>query len=122
MDHNALLAMVLNDEDWVCKLAYLADIFIKMNEMNPSLQGKTATVFDANTKVSSFKRKLMYWLECVEKEDINCFLLTKSFLNENNIKIQEKVQKNMQAHLEALKDSFEHYFPTAQDLMTFNGY
>ena len=26
-----------------------------------------------------------------------------------------KLQKNIQAHLEALKDSFEHYFPTAQE-------
>ena len=71
MDHNALLATVLNDEDWVCKLAYLADIFSKMNL---SLQGKTATVFDANAKVSSFKRKLMYWLECVKKISIASFL------------------------------------------------
>ena len=96
-------------------MAYLADIFSKMNEMNLSLQGKTATVFDANAKVSSFKRKLMYWLECVKKEDIYCFPLTKSFVNENNIKIQEILQKNIQAHLEALKASFEHYFPTAQE-------
>ena len=57
----------------------------------------------------------MYWLECVKKEDIDCFPLTKSFLNENNIKIQEKLQKYIQAHLEALNDSFEHYFPTAQE-------
>ena len=84
MDHNALLATVLNNEDWVCKLAYLADIF---SEINLSLQGKTATFFDANAKVSSFKRKLTYLLECVKKEDIDCFPLTKSFLNENNIKI-----------------------------------
>ena len=56
MDYNALLATVVNDEDWVCKLAYLADIFSKINEMNLSLQGKTATVFDANAKVSSSKR------------------------------------------------------------------
>jgi len=115
MDHNALLATVLNDGDWVCKLVYLADIFSKINEMNLSLQGKTVTVFDANAKVSSFKRKLMYWLECVKKEDIDCFPLTKSFLNENNIKIQGKLQKNIPAHLEALKDSFEHYFPAAQE-------
>lgn len=64
MDHNAPLVMVLNDEDWVCKLAYLAGIFNKLNKMNLSLQGKTATVFDAYVNVSSFKRVLMYWSEC----------------------------------------------------------
>ncbi|KAJ8884919.1 hypothetical protein PR048_011115 [Dryococelus australis] len=30
MEHNAPLATVLNDEDWVCKLAHLADIFRKI--------------------------------------------------------------------------------------------
>ena len=43
----------------------------------------------------------------VREKDIDCFLLTKSFLNENNIKIQENLQKNIQAHLEDSKDSFE---------------
>ena len=57
----------------------------------------------------------MYLLECVEREDIDWFPLTKSFWNENNIKIEEKLQKNIQALLEALKDSFEHYFPAAQE-------
>ena len=50
-----------------------------------------------------------------EKVDIDCFPVTKSFLNENNIKIQEKIQENIQADLIALKNSFEHYFPTARE-------
>ncbi|KAJ8896306.1 hypothetical protein PR048_001650, partial [Dryococelus australis] len=36
-----------------------------MNESSISLQGKSTTVFDTNAKVSSFKRKIMYWLEWV---------------------------------------------------------
>ncbi|KAJ8872925.1 hypothetical protein PR048_026541 [Dryococelus australis] len=57
----------------------------------------------------------MYWLECVVNKDIDCFPLTKRFLDENNIKIQGKTQNNIQTHLEALKDSFDYYFPTAQE-------
>ncbi|KAJ8889835.1 hypothetical protein PR048_009339 [Dryococelus australis] len=115
MEYSALLARVLNYEDWVCKLAYLADIFDKMNEMSISLKGKSATVFDTNAKVSSFKRKIMYWLECVVNEDTDCFALTKSFLDQNNIKIQEKKHNTIRTHLKALKDSFEYYFLSSQE-------
>lgn len=55
------------------------------------------------TKVSAFKRNFMYWLECVEEKDIKWFPLTKSFVNENNIKLQEKMEKNIQLHFGALK-------------------
>ncbi|KAJ8877701.1 hypothetical protein PR048_022156, partial [Dryococelus australis] len=101
-ERNALLATVLNYED--CKLPI-------------SLQGKSATVFDTNAKVSSFKRKIIYSLECVVYEDIDCFSLTKSFLDGNNLKIQEKMQNNIHTHLEVLKYLFEYYFPTTQEKM-----
>lgn len=42
-----------------------------------------------------------------EKEYIDCFPIVKRFLNENNIQLQEKIQKNMPVHLEDLKNLFE---------------
>lgn len=45
--------------------------------------------------------------------------LERSFLNENNIKIREKILINIQLHLETLKDWFEHYFLTTQVLDDF---
>lgn len=33
MDHNTQLTKVLKDEDWVRKLAYLADMFINIKEI-----------------------------------------------------------------------------------------
>lgn len=50
MDHNAQLVSILNDENWVSELTYLADMLSKTSEMNLSLQEETVTVFKAMTK------------------------------------------------------------------------
>jgi hypothetical protein len=39
-DNNSLLADYLNDQEWLYKLCYLANIFSKMNEFSTSIQGK----------------------------------------------------------------------------------
>lgn len=51
----------------------------------------------------------------MRKEDINSFPFSKSFLDENNIHLRGEIQRNIKKDLEALKDSFEYYFPTAQE-------
>lgn len=48
---------VLHDEQWLIKLAYLAEIFGKVNEITTILQGKSTTVFLARDKLSAFKKK-----------------------------------------------------------------
>lgn len=35
-------------------------------------------------------------------------------MNENNIHLRGEIQRNIKEELEALKNSFEYYFPTAQ--------
>ena len=40
---------------------HLADIFLKMNEMSRSWQGKQLTEFDVNYKIWAFKQKLKFW-------------------------------------------------------------
>lgn len=39
----------------------LADIFLKMNDMSLSIQGKQLTVLVANDNILAFKRKLEFW-------------------------------------------------------------
>ncbi len=39
-----LLATLFEDNNWIAKLAYLADIFTKLNELNLSLQGRDTTI------------------------------------------------------------------------------
>ena len=42
---NSPLAEFLLDEMWLCKLAYLADIFGRLNELNTFLQGPCTSIF-----------------------------------------------------------------------------
>jgi hypothetical protein len=47
-----------SDVSWLQQLAYLADVFNKLNEFNLSMQGRSITVFTAEDKVASMKLKL----------------------------------------------------------------
>ena len=42
---NSPLEEFLLDEMWLCKLAYLADIFGRLNELDTSLQGPCMSIF-----------------------------------------------------------------------------
>lgn len=56
-DNNSLLEDYLNDQEWLSKLCYLADIISKINEFSKSIQGKPKTIFDANDKIVALKKK-----------------------------------------------------------------
>jgi hypothetical protein len=49
---------LFNNEEWLSRLAYLADIFDKLNTLNMGLQGINMTIFTTYDKINSFKRKL----------------------------------------------------------------
>jgi hypothetical protein len=51
-------AKFFEDEEWLEKLSYLADIFHHMNQLNKSLQDPRENVFSSSDKISVLKRKL----------------------------------------------------------------
>ena len=57
IDGDFTLGDRLRDERCLMKLAYLADIIKKLNDLSLSLQGKVVTVFEASDKVQEFKKK-----------------------------------------------------------------
>ncbi|KAG9493567.1 hypothetical protein GDO78_001455 [Eleutherodactylus coqui] len=65
-DQNSLLAVFMNAQAWLCKLCYLADSFLKMNEFSTSIQGKQNTIFNANDKIAALKKKIAFYMESVE--------------------------------------------------------
>jgi len=110
-DQNSLLADYLNDQEWLCKLCYLADIFSKMNEFSTSIQGKQKTIFDANDKIFALKRKIAFYIENVDNKDLTCFSLTSSFLQENKLTINESLLEMIKEHLNNLLQNLNSYFP-----------
>jgi hypothetical protein len=45
------------DEAWLCRLAYLTDIFSKFSDLNLNLQGNGNNIFSMEDKVRAFYRK-----------------------------------------------------------------
>lgn len=60
IDHQFDLQSWMTDSQWLAGLAYLSDIFTKINDVNLAPLVKCATVFTANDTVSAFKRKWQF--------------------------------------------------------------
>jgi hypothetical protein len=79
MELRTEIAMSLREKEKLCEgfetqgsivsLAYLADIFSHLNDLNISLQGSEVTVLDANDKIAAFQQKLALWKRRVAKDD-----------------------------------------------------
>nr|XP_034838509.1 zinc finger BED domain-containing protein 5-like [Maniola hyperantus] len=103
---------LLRDERWLMRLAYLADIFDKLNTVSSSLQGRMITIFTVSDKVSSLKEKIALWIECLGQKRYECFPLLEQFLKKyNHLQIATDVEISIREHLTNLKTSLEEYFP-----------
>ena len=56
--NNQKFQKLLSDDKWVAKVAYLADVFSLLNELNISLQGQLKDVFTVQDKIKAFRKKL----------------------------------------------------------------
>ena len=59
--HVLLAKKHLEDNNWLAKLSFLADMFDKLNELNFSLQGPLTTAVTLSDKVAAFMAKLEMW-------------------------------------------------------------
>lgn len=57
--NNPKLQKCLPDNEWLAKLAYLADIFSLLYELNISLQGQLKDVFTLRSKMDAFQKKIL---------------------------------------------------------------
>lgn len=53
-EHESPYAALFKDNEWLSKLAYLADIFAKLNDLNVSLQVRDGTILTLYDRVSGF--------------------------------------------------------------------
>ena len=55
--NNHDLYALLEDDCWIAKLAYLADIFEHLNELNFKMQEKNKNILTCSDKLKGFKEK-----------------------------------------------------------------
>jgi hypothetical protein len=79
------------DRHFQLSLAYLVDIFDKLNVLNASMQGPNTNVFDTHFKVIGMKHKLKFYIAKVTKGDITIFPTMCAQLNQKNYKELQKI-------------------------------
>ena len=74
----------LRCEFWMAKLAYLKDIFGKLNIINSSMQGKNENILTATDTLVAFKKKIVIWKN---KAKLGEFDMFPTMGNNNPLKI-----------------------------------
>lgn len=77
-DRQSPLAAHFSDKSWLAKLAYLS-IFMSLNELNLTMQGRMADTFRLADKVAGFKAKLATWARRVNRGVFDMFSNLSSF-------------------------------------------
>lgn len=66
--NNFILREKLNDFSWLCKIAYLVDLFTHLNVLNIKLQGPDTNIFVVEDKTEAMIKKLKLWVNRVERK------------------------------------------------------
>ncbi|GBL84097.1 Zinc finger BED domain-containing protein 5 [Araneus ventricosus] len=111
--HKFELSDRLNNMAWLSTLAYLADIFGKLNELCLALQGKQVNILQAKDKLVAFSRKIQYWISAVEQNNFECFQTLSDFLEESEVDLDMEIRDGI--HLSSLQQSLSDYFPNLEN-------
>ena len=113
IDINSPFQILFCDDVWQSKLAYLADVFRFLNQLNLSLQGATVDihVFQVSDKINSTVRKLQLRLGDIEKNNLAAFPLLCEFISENDLHIDSQLKLDIAQHCQQLIEKFHLYFP-----------
>ena len=95
----------LLDEGWWVKGLFLSDLFDKLSSLNSSLQGPSANIITATSKLRSLDEKLTLWKTKVLKKVFDSF----PALSESTCK-QEIIPQIMNT-LSGLQLALQYYFP-----------
>uniref|UniRef100_A0A3Q2NMT3 Uncharacterized protein n=1 Tax=Fundulus heteroclitus TaxID=8078 RepID=A0A3Q2NMT3_FUNHE len=109
-EHLHPLAVVSVDAKWVARLAYLTDMFVKLNEINLYLQGRASHVL----KIKVFTKKSNLWDRKSDEGDVSCSLLLDARLTTADVS-RGPVVRLVQAHLSSLSTDSSQYFQDIEE-------
>ncbi|XP_075325271.1 LOW QUALITY PROTEIN: zinc finger BED domain-containing protein 5-like [Odontesthes bonariensis] len=105
------LSHLSEDTVWLSELAYLSDIFLRLNDLNLGLQGLSVNVFDVKDKISAALKKMELFEIRAKAGDVSAFPSLESFLSDNGLQLDDSVRDNVIAHLVSLRQQLREYFP-----------
>lgn len=104
------LAVKFKDKQFLMKLAYLSDIFGKLNDVNLQLQGRDKHIPHLADKISSFTRKLDVWNKHLERENTDSFEDLSAFTEMNDLDTTTVIGC-LREHISSLGGFSQKYFP-----------
>ena len=103
------LVVHFESKDFILFLAYLSDIFTRLNDLNICIQGKGINMITGREKISAFTSKLSIWKNCIDCKNYANFLkLDEVFTSTTSL--PEHIAIQIKEHLQVLSQSFEGYF------------
>ncbi|XP_066241779.1 protein FAM200B [Saccopteryx leptura] len=109
------LASIFEDDIWVMKLAYLADIFGILNELTLKLQGKNSDIFQHVERIQGFQKALLLWQARLKSSRPSYYMfprflqhIEENIITETNLK---EIKLEILLHLTSLSQTFHHFFP-----------
>jgi hypothetical protein len=97
-DHHFHLSDRLNDDKFLTPLAYLGDVFSRLNDLNIGLQGLSKTIFNVRAKIEAMIKKLK--LFSVLTRTTQVFPSLYDFLFANELKLTDNVKWDIAKHLQ----------------------
>ena len=101
-----ILAGYFDEPEFIQALAYLADVFTALNELNHSLQGRGISILVACEKLSAFKEKLLLRIRRIQKGSLVNFPFPEETLMEDAFLYPDFASKIVK-HLKLLCTSFD---------------
>ena len=87
-------------------LAYPADVFGHLNDMNLPLQGRDVTVSDVKDKLAGVFAQIGVWQARIKVGSITWFPLLERRLKVNRIDLPDNIKTCIKEHLEIISDEF----------------
>uniref|UniRef100_UPI00358E5144 protein FAM200C-like n=1 Tax=Myxine glutinosa TaxID=7769 RepID=UPI00358E5144 len=104
----------MQDELFVMKVAYLADLFADVNSSNLSLQGNLPMLHTTRDKVAAFRRKIHLYQRRVQDGDTTIFPEITTLLDASP-DAECHFHEEISTHLLAISETIERYFPGLDD-------
>ena len=88
-------AKLLASNEWCARLAYMADIFQHLNELNTRMQGRNENLLTNTDKINGFRSKVQLWQQHVESTNLGMFPLTHKWQGVNTAALCETIGKHL---------------------------
>uniref|UniRef100_UPI00358EF2FA protein FAM200C-like n=1 Tax=Myxine glutinosa TaxID=7769 RepID=UPI00358EF2FA len=108
-DNENNLHVHFDNEEFVMMLAYLADIFGRLNEMNQSLQGRDVTVSDVQDKLAGLSARMEVWQARIKAGSTASFPFLDEHLQTQRIELPVSIKDCITRHLDNLSAEFKSY-------------